>query len=70
MFKLRDGTRTSGSQVNYSYGPTQTKQQVGYYKVGALLVHEQTTNKHGFTRLTTARTWGKPPPSLLYILYL
>ncbi len=29
------------------------------------LVHERTTNKHRFTRLTTARTWKKPPPSPL-----
>jgi len=27
---------------------------------------ERVTNKHGFTKLNTARTWGKPPPSPLY----
>jgi hypothetical protein len=26
----------------------------------------QATGKFGLTRLTTARTWGKPPPSPLY----
>jgi hypothetical protein len=25
--------------------------------------------KHGFTRLTTARTWGKPPPSPLQYFF-
>jgi hypothetical protein len=30
------------------------------------LVHGRTTSKHELTRLTTARTWGKPPPSPLY----
>ncbi len=29
------------------------------------LVHGRTTSKHEFTRLTTTRTWGKPPPSTL-----
>ncbi len=33
------------------------------------LVHKQTTGKHELTRLTTAQTWGKPPPfPLKYIL--
>ncbi len=31
----------------------------------------EATAKLGFTRLTMARTWGKPPPSLLeYTLHL
>jgi len=30
------------------------------------LVHGRATGKQGFTRLTTVRTWGKPPPSPLY----
>jgi hypothetical protein len=35
------------------------------------LVHKRATNEHRLTRLTMARTWGKPPPSRLqYILYL
>jgi len=29
------------------------------------LVHGQATCKHELTRFTTARTWGKPPPSPL-----
>ncbi len=35
------------------------------------LVHERTKGKHGLTKLTTARTWGKSPPSpLQYTLCL
>ncbi len=30
-----------------------------------LLVHKQTTCKHGLTKLTTTQAWGKPPPSPL-----
>jgi hypothetical protein len=33
------GTRMSDKQVNYSYEPTQTKQQVVKCVVGTLLVH-------------------------------
>jgi hypothetical protein len=29
-------------------------------------MHGRTTNKHRLTRFTMARTWGKPPPCLLY----
>ncbi len=54
-----------GKQINYSQGPAQTKQQVGQCVVGTLLVHKRAMGKHGFTRLTTAQTWGKPPPSPL-----
>jgi hypothetical protein len=39
-------TRENDKQVNYSHGPTQTKQQVGYYVVVALLVHGRATVKH------------------------
>ncbi len=53
-------TRTNDKWVNYSYGPTQTKQQVGQCVVGALLVygfttgiHRFTTSIHGLTRFTT-----------------
>jgi hypothetical protein len=64
----RMGTRKSDKQVNYSHGPAQTKQQVGYCVVGTLLVHGQITSKHRLTRLITARTWGKPPPSPLFFM--
>ncbi len=58
-------------QVNYSHEPAKTKQQVGQCIVGALLVHGQATGKHRLTKFTTARTWGKPPPSpLQYTLCL
>jgi hypothetical protein len=60
------GTRKNDKQVNYSHGPTQTKQQVGWCIVGTLLVHGWTTRKHKLTRLTMAQTWGQPPPSPLY----
>ncbi len=47
--------------------PTESGQCI----VGALLVLGQTTGKLGFTRLTIARTWGKPPLSpLQYTLCL
>jgi hypothetical protein len=59
------GIKKSDKQFNYSHGPAQNKQQVGYNILGAFLMHERTTSKHGFTRLTTAQTWGKPPPSPL-----
>jgi hypothetical protein len=65
MLQLQDGTRMNNKQFNYSCGPAQTKQQVGYYKVGAFLVHGQTTGKHRLKRLTIAQTRGKPPPSPL-----
>jgi len=50
-------------RINFSHGFAQTKQQVGV--VGALLVHGRTMAKHGFTKFTTTRIWGKPPPSPL-----
>jgi hypothetical protein len=56
------GIRQSDKQINESHGLAQTK-QVGYYITRALLVHEWTTGKHELTRLSTAWTWGKPPPS-------
>jgi hypothetical protein len=58
------GTRKIDKQLNYSHGPTQTK-QVSYYIVEALLVHGWTTGKHRLTKVTKAWTWGKPPPSPL-----
>jgi hypothetical protein len=42
------------------------KQQVGQCIAGALLVLGQATGKLELTRLTMARTGGKPPPSPLY----
>ncbi len=32
-------------------------------QVGTPLVQGRATGEHQFTRLTTTRTWGKPPPS-------
>jgi hypothetical protein len=56
------GVRMSDKWVNYSHGPTQIKQQVGYCVVGALLVHGGAMGKHGLTRFIVAQTWGKSPP--------
>jgi len=58
-------TRKIDKQVNYSHGLAQTKQQVGWCIAGTLLVHGRATGKHGLTRLTTARTWGRPSLSPL-----
>ncbi len=45
--------------------------QGGQCIVGALLVLGRATGKFRLTRFTTARTWGKPPPSpFQYILCL
>jgi hypothetical protein len=57
------GNRKSDKQFNYSHRPAQTKKQVGLCVVLVFLVHGQAMGKHGFTRLTTAQIWGKPPPS-------
>jgi hypothetical protein len=59
------GTKKNYKQVNYSHGLAQTKQQVGYNIIGAFLVHGRTIGKHELTKLTTAQTWEKPPPSPL-----
>jgi len=59
------GTTMSDKQFNYSLGPAQTKQQIGQCIIRALLVHERAMGKHRLTRLITARTWGKSPPSPL-----
>jgi len=32
-------------------------------------VHEQAMGKHALIKLSTAQTWGKPPPSPCSILY-
>jgi hypothetical protein len=62
------GIRKIDKQVNYSHGPTQTKQQVDSCVVGTPLVHGRATSKHGLIRFNTAQTWGKPPPSPYSIL--
>jgi len=46
------GTRTNNKQVSYSYGPTQTKQQVGKCIIGTLLVHGKAMGIHGLTKFT------------------
>jgi hypothetical protein len=33
-------------------------------------VHKRATSKHGFIKLITAQTWGKPPPSPLIEFYV
>ncbi len=59
------------TSINYSHGPAQNLTQGDQCIVGALLVLGRATGKFGFTRLTMARTWGKPPPSpLQYTLCL
>jgi hypothetical protein len=48
----------------HSHGPAHNPHKV----VSAKLEHlwcEDNHGQHGHTRLTTARTWGKPPPSPL-----
>ncbi len=56
---LRRVTSNSLTQVNLH----KTNKQVGQHKVAAPLVLERTTSNLRLTRLTTARTRGKPPPS-------
>ncbi len=51
----------SGVWVATSHFP-----QSGVVTVWALLVLRRITGKLRLTKLTTARTWGKPPPSPLY----
>jgi hypothetical protein len=63
-------TRKINKQLNYSHGPAQTKQQVGWCIVKALLVQGRAMGKHEFTRFTTAWTWEKPPPSPLIVYYV
>ncbi len=48
----------------HSHGPAHNPHKV----VSAKLEHlwcQDSHGQHGHTKLTTARTWGKPPPSLL-----
>jgi hypothetical protein len=54
------GIRTNEKWVNYSHGPTQTRQQVSQCIIRAPLVYGQAMGKHGLTRLTMAQIWGKP----------
>jgi hypothetical protein len=70
MLELWDATRMSGKWVNYSHRPTQTKQQVNYYIVRALLVHGRTMNKYKLIRLTTDRTWGKTTTFPFIVFYV
>jgi len=63
------GTKISDKQVNYSHGPTQTKQQVGQCVIKTLLMHGQAMSKHRLTTFTTAglgRSHHLPPYSILY----
>jgi hypothetical protein len=59
--------KTNDKWVNYSHGPTQTKQQVGKCVVGTFLVHKQATDKHKFIKLTTkiGRSHHLPPYSII-----
>ncbi len=57
-------TRASDKRVNYSHRPTQTK-QAGQCIAGALWCMDKPWVNTDSQRLTTARTWGKPPPSPL-----
>jgi hypothetical protein len=62
---LRDGTRKNqqASLTHTGLHTTHTKWLVhNWSTLGARMSHEQ----HEHTRLTTARTWGKPPPSPFY----
>jgi len=65
MLELWDGIKKNDKQSLIHMDLHKTKQQVGECIVGALLVLGRTTGKLGLTRLTTARTWGKPSPSPL-----
>jgi hypothetical protein len=62
-FRIR--IRTSDKRVNYSHGPAQTEQHVGWCVVGTLLVHKQAIDIHKLTKFTTTQIWGKPLPSPL-----
>jgi len=66
MLELQDGTRKSwqASLTHTGLHTTHTKWLVhSWSTLGAKTSHGQ----HGHTRLTTARTWGKPPPSPLIV---
>ncbi len=61
MLELQDGTRKSwqASLTHTGLHTTHTKWLVhSWSTLGAKTSHGQ----HGHIRLTTARTWGKPPP--------
>ncbi len=71
MPEFQDGTRKDDKQLIHSLRSIQTKQHIGQCIVSTLLMLRQTMGKFRFTRLTTAHTWGKPPPSpLKYVLCL
>jgi hypothetical protein len=65
VLELQDGTRKNDKHLITHTDLHKTKQQVGLCIVGALLVLGQAMGKLRLIRLTTARTWGKPPPSPL-----
>ncbi len=57
---------SSGMGLGYLLTRTCTNQTISWLMCNcSTLVHGRATGKHRFTRLTTTRTWGKPPPSLL-----
>jgi hypothetical protein len=58
--ELRDGIRKSDKQLFTHENLHQTNPQVDWHSVGAPLVLGQVTGDFGLTRLTTARTRGKP----------
>jgi len=69
MLELWDGIKKNNKQSLTHMGLHKIKQQVGYCIDGALLVLGRITCKFKFTRLITARTWGKPPPSPSLMIY-
>ncbi len=70
VLEFQDGTRKSDKHQLLTWICTKPTQG-GQCLVRALLVLGRATGKLGLTRLTTARTWGKPPPSpLQYTLCL
>jgi len=64
VLELQDGTRQIDKQFTYSHEPAQN--QTSWLVCSwSTLVHKRTMGNHGLTTFTTARTWGKPPPSPL-----
>ncbi len=69
MLELWDGNMKNDKQSIIHMDMHKTKQQVGYYIVGALLVLKRAMCKLKFIKLIMAWTWGKPPPSPLYYIF-
>jgi hypothetical protein len=65
MLELRDGTRKSwqASLTHTGVHTTHTKWLVHSWSTFGAKTNR---GQHRHTRLTMARTWGKPPPSPLY----